>query len=156
MTTFNVNGNFVGWASEGSLGTINRDTGLPQFNPRAHSWAGFVGITNAGIGGSVIMPSDGKITGIVVFVEQNDALFDTLIHVNINAVNIGAMTITIPPGGTGYFFSGPDVAEVSREFLRGDKINFDTFKNVSETIDKGTDFVTAMFCAEIAFEPVIP
>jgi len=154
MTTRTVAGNMVGWATHQSVGTRGQN---PSNAPRAFSWAGFDPILGNGIiGGSSVAPTDGKVVALVVHVGGNDATLNSFYDVNIEGVPIAAMRITVAGGATGYFFSGPDVAEASREFSRGDDINWSNEKDPLESEFKGTFDTTVMFIMDMDFLPVVP
>ena len=154
MTTTVVEGNVVGWARRQGTGT----RGFNVVNlPRAHSWAGFgVILTPPAIAGSSVAPTDGKVVALVLFVGGNDSFLNATYSVNIEGVKVPGMDIVIPAGATGYFFSGPDVAEFDREFSRGDDINWSFDKEPLESEFRGTFDVTVMFMMEMDFLPVVP
>ena len=156
MTTFVEEGNCVGWGSRQGLDTQSVDTAILP-NGTAVSWATAGPITSLlASDRSTIMPNPGKIIAMVYHCEINDSLLPTTITANINGVPITGMTITIPAGATGYFFSGPGVSEFSKEFLRGERIMFIIKKDSGEATNRGTLRSTMMILLEIEFPDVIP
>ncbi len=156
MTTFVEEGNCVGWGSRGQLNTNGQSTTILP-NGQTVSWATMGPITtNDSADRSTIMPNPGKIIAMVYHCEINDSLLPVTITAEINRVPITGMTITIPAGGTGYFFSGPGVSEASKEFLRGDRIMFLIKKTLGESEFRGTLRATMMILLEIEFPDVPP
>jgi len=156
MTTFVEEGNCVGWGQRQGLDTQSTDP-LIFPNGRAISWATAGPITSLlASDTSTIMPNPGKIIAMVYHCEINDSLLPIIITAEINRVPITGMTITIPAGATGYFFSGPGVSESSKEFLRGERILFIIKKDSGESTGRGTLRSSMMILLEIEFPDVIP
>lgn len=152
MVTRLVDGNFVGWASDISLGTLGRDPNTTG-NPRSYSWAGFSPIS----GNSIFMPGKGKVVGFVLQVGFNSSFLDTIFEFRIEGVLIPGMKITVPASTLQsafdfFSFVGPDVPELFRIFAKGDRIDFTNFKNLLEATAGGISDVTVMMLGEIEFD----
>jgi len=156
MTTFALEGNCVGWSTSQLVGTEFADVSILP-DGRAFSWAVHDPITpNVPGNNSQIAPGDGQVLGMVYHCEFNTSLLPMTINWRKNGVTIAPMTITVPAGATGYFFSDPTVSEFTREFVALDKIYVTVKKDAAEATSKGTSFATLMVMIEIEFAAIPP
>jgi len=156
MTTFVEEGNVVGWGARQQLDTNGTNVAIFP-NGQTVSWSTAGPITTGDAADrSTIMPNPGKIIAMVYHCLINDSVLPITITAEINRVPITGMTITIPAGATGHFFSGPGVSEFSKEFLRGDRIMFIIKKTSGESTNRGTLRSSMMILFEIEFPPSIP
>jgi len=156
MTTTPLEGNCVGWNTSQLVSTQFQDKSVLP-NGRAFSWAVFDPITtNDAASRSQNAPGDGKVVGMVYHCEENTSVFPMTVNWLKNGVVITAMTITVPAGATGYFFSDPTVSEFTREFVAQDEIYITIKKDPSEGISPGTQHSTLMVLVEIEFAAIPP
>lgn len=90
-------------------------------------------------------PTHGKVVGFMLLVEVNDAIGDHSVDMwkDDGTTRTNLLTVTIPAGETGCFYSDPDVSAAARDYTAFDIIGF-TLTKVSGNTSKGVDHISIM------------
>lgn len=103
-----------------------------------------------------VFPTHGKVVGFMLLIEFNDAngenQMDMWKYDGTTRTNL--LTITIPAGQTGCFYSDPDISEAARDYTAGDIIGFDLQK-ISGSFSRGVDKISIMAGIETESHVVI-